>query len=304
MTSVLPERGLDDATAPRPADGLPAPSGPRVSPRRARSPRVTVIISAAFLLVLVVAAIFPGLVTRQDPIAVTLGIPLAAPSLDHWLGTDDAGRDVFSRLVHGAGASLGIGVGATVIAVVGGALLGLVAGLSGRLGDGLVMRAVDCLAAVPDLLLAMIVITVAGTGIGNALIAVGVAGIPSYARIVRAQTHRVKIAPFVENAVILGLGHVTVAVRHILPNAFRPLVPVVALRIGGAIGAGAGLSFLGLGVQPPQPEWGAMISSGRNFLVTDALLVVWPALAVILTVLAAGVLGRALNRRLEGRDLG
>jgi len=260
-------------------------------------------LSGVFLLALLVAALFPGLLTRQDPVAVTLGVPLSPPSAGHPLGTDEAGRDVFSRLVHGAGASLGIGFGATLIAVVGGALVGLIAGLGNRLVDGFFMRAVDCLVAVPDLLLAMIVITVSGAGVVTALVAVGVAGIPSVARIVRAQTHQVRVSPYIEAARILGLSRTTVALRHVLPNAFRPLIPAVALRIGGAIGAGAGLSFLGLGAQPPRPEWGAMISTGRNFLVNDPLLVLWPALAITLTVLATGTLGRALKRRLEGRDL-
>jgi len=287
------------------AQGEPK-SAATLAPRRTRSRRTAVsplvVTSGVFLGVLVLAALFPDVIAHQDPTAVTLGVPLSPPSAEHWLGTDEAGRDEFSRLVHGAGVSLGIGFGATVIAVVGGALLGLVAGLSNKFVDGFVMRAVDCLVAVPDLLLAMIVIAVAGTGVGNALIAVGIAGIPSYARIVRAQTHQVRVAPFIENARILGLGRTTVAFRHVLPNAFRPLIPVVALRIGGAIGAGAGLSFLGLGVQPPQPEWGAMISTGRNFLITDPMLVIWPALAVTLTVLAAGTIGRALKQRGEGRQ--
>jgi peptide/nickel transport system permease protein len=270
-------------------------------PRRAARVRVSFWLSALFVALLAVAVFFPGALTHQDPLAQDLGAVLQRPSAQHWLGADNAGRDVFARLVYGARISLGIGVGATVISVVFGSLFGLLAGLSGKIGDGSVMRAVDCLVAVPDILLALIVITIAGTGTFNALIAVGVAGIPGYARIVRAQTHQVKIAPFVESARILGLSRPVVAFRHILPNAFRPLVPVVALRVGGAIGAGAGLSFLGLGAQPPTPEWGAMISTGRDFLVSDPLLAVWPALLITLTVLAAGVLGRTLDRKLEGR---
>jgi peptide/nickel transport system permease protein len=273
----------------------------RTPRRRLRVPPLAAAASG-FLLVLVVVAVAPELFAHQDPIAVTLGDVLSPPSPQHWLGTDDAGRDEFSRLVFGARTSLGIGFGATLIGVIGGTILGLLAGLSGRATDGLVMRAVDCLVAVPDILLAMIVITVAGTGTANALIAIGIAGIPGYARVVRAQTHHVRVAPFVESARLLGISSFTVATRHVLPNAFRPLIPVVALRIGAAIGAGAGLSFLGLGAQPPQPEWGAMIASGRNFLASDPLLVMWPALLVTLTVLATGTVGRAIKQRLEGRD--
>lgn len=290
------------------AEGLPAPvavatdgARPGATARRRPRVRVSVALSGVFAVLLVVAALFPELLTHQNPLTQQLDQVLAPPSAQHWLGADSAGRDVLARLVYGTRISLGIGVGATVISVVAGSLFGLLAGLSGKIGDSIVMRAVDCLVAVPDILLALIVITIAGTGTWNALIAVGVAGIPGYARIVRAQTHQVRLAPFVEAARILGLGRVTIALRHVLPNAFRPLVPVIGLRVGGAIGAGAGLSFLGLGAQPPTPEWGAMIASGRDFLVSDPLLAIWPALLITLTVLSAGVLGRALHNRLEGR---
>lgn len=299
MTAIAPQPagGLDKAGGAGFAGGLPRAHG---ATRRRRF-RPLVVLSAAWLTLLILAALFPGLFTHQNPLAVTLGSPLQPPSALHLLGTDESGRDEFSRLLHGAGASLGIGFGATVLAVVAGAVFGLLAGLAGRFTDGFIMRAVDCVVAVPDLLLAMMVITIAGAGLWNATIAIGVAGIPSYTRIIRAQTHQVKIAQYVESARILGLNKTHVALKHVLPNAFRPLIPVVALRIGGAIGAGAGLSFLGLGVQPPAPEWGAMISTGRNFLVDDPLLVLWPALGITLTVLATGALGRALKRHLEGR---
>jgi peptide/nickel transport system permease protein len=293
MTAIAPEPAAAGL-----AGGLPAP---KARTRRRRRPRPVVALSGLFMLIVVVAALFPGLLAHQNPLAVTLGVPLRGPSATHLLGTDESGRDEFSRLIYGTGASVGIGFGATVIALLAGSVLGLVAGLAGKFADSVVMRAVDCLVAVPDLLLAMMVITIVGTGTWNATIAIGVASIPSYARIIRAQTHQVKVAGYIESARILGLNPVTVAIKHVLPNAFRPLVSVVALRIGGAIGAGAGLSFLGLGVQPPQPEWGAMISTGRDFLADDPLLVLWPALAVTLTVLAVGVLGRALKAHMEGR---
>ncbi|UOE43353.1 ABC transporter permease [Agromyces larvae] len=266
--------------------------------------RTSIVASAAFLALIISAALFPTVFAPYDPLEVDLRAILAPPSVDHWFGTDDAGRDVFSRIVHGAAASLAIGFGATIIGVVGGSLLGILAGLGPRWADASVMRLVDCLVAVPDILLAMIVITLAGGGTMNALIAVGIASIPSYARIIRAQSHQVRVAPYIEAARTLGIGSGLIAVRHVFPNAFRPLIPVIALRIGGAIGAGAGLSFLGLGAQPPEAEWGAMIASARNFLVNDPLLVFWPSLAVTLTVLAVGVIGRELKQRLEGRGLG
>ena len=259
--------------------------------------------SIVFLAALLLCWVAPGVIAPHDPLDVDLAAILAPPSAAHLLGTDEAGRDVLSRLIHGAGASLSIGFGATVVGLIGGCFLGIIAGLGPRIIDTIVMRLVDCLVAVPDILLALIVISLAGGGTFNVLLAVGVASIPGYARIIRAQAHQVKVAPYIESARTLGLSWGQVASRHVLPNAFRPLVPVIALRIGGAIGAGAGLSFLGLGAQPPAAEWGAMISTGRNFLVNDPFLVLWPALAVTLTVLAVSVVSTALKRRMEGRAL-
>ncbi|MGO1307379.1 MAG: ABC transporter permease [Microbacterium gubbeenense] len=276
-------------------DATPAPV------KRTLRARATLVASVIFLALLAVCWAAPGFVAPHDPLAVDLGAVLAPPSLAHPLGTDDAGRDVLSRLIHGAGASLSIGFGATLVGVVGGCVLGVIAGLGPRLLDGVIMRAVDCLVAIPDILLALIVISLAGGGTMNVLLAVGVASIPGYARIIRAQTHQVKVAPYIESARTMGVSWTFVAWHHVLPNAFRPLVPVVALRVGGAIGAGAGLSFLGLGAQPPSAEWGAMISSGRNFLANDPFLVLWPALAITLTVLAVSVVSVALKRHLEGR---
>ncbi|MGO3661174.1 ABC transporter permease [Microbacterium gubbeenense] len=278
-------------------DATPAPV------KRTLRARATLVASVIFLALLAVCWAAPGFVAPHDPLAVDLGAVLAPPSLAHPLGTDDAGRDVLSRLIHGAGASLSIGFGATLVGVVGGCVLGVIAGLGPRLLDGVIMRAVDCLVAIPDILLALIVISLAGGGTMNVLLAVGVASIPGYARIIRAQTHQVKVAPYIESARTMGVSWTFVAWHHVLPNAFRPLVPVVALRVGGAIGAGAGLSFLGLGAQPPSAEWGAMISSGRNFLANDPFLVLWPALAITLTVLAVSVVSVALKRHLEGRIL-
>lgn len=277
-------------------------TGPRVRLRPLWL-RTSIVVSASFLILIVAAALFPTAFAPHDPLTVDLRAILSPPSTEHWLGTDDAGRDVFSRLVHGAGASLAIGFGATIIGVVGGSILGILAGLGPRWADASIMRLVDCLVAVPDILLAMIVITLAGGGTMNALIAVGIASIPSYARTIRAQAHQVRVAPYIEAARTLGIGSGLVAARHVFPNAFRPLIPVIALRVGGAIGAGAGLSFLGLGAQPPEAEWGAMIASARNFLVNDPLLTLWPSLTVTITVLAVGVIGRELKQRLEGRGL-
>ena len=274
--------------------------------RRRRRPlwlRLGIIAAGIYLLLAVLSALLPSVLAPHDPYEVHIRAILAPPSAEHWLGTDESGRDVLSRLIYGAQASLAIGFGATVIGVVAGSVFGLLSGLGPKWLDALIMRAVDCLVAVPDILLALIVITLVGGGTTNTLIAVGIASIPGYARIIRAQTHLVRVSPYIEASRILGLSRCEIAVRHVLPNSFRPLVSVIALRMGGAIGAGAGLSFLGLGAPPPQAEWGAMISTARNFLLTDPLLVLWPALALTFTVVAVTVLAREIKQRLEGRSV-
>ncbi|GAA4912539.1 ABC transporter permease [Nesterenkonia rhizosphaerae] len=265
--------------------------------------RLGIITAGLYLLLAILSALFPSVLAPHDPYQVHMRAILAPPSSEHWLGTDESGRDVLSRLVYGAQASLAIGFGATVLGVVAGSFFGLLSGLGPKWLDTLIMRAVDCLVAVPDILLALIVITLVGGGTINTLIAVGIASIPGYARIIRAQTHQVRVSPYIEASRILGLNRYEVAVRHVFPNAFRPLVSVIALRMGGAIGAGAGLSFLGLGAPPPQAEWGAMISTARNFLLTDPMLVLWPALALTFTVVAVTVLAREIKQRLEGRSV-
>ncbi|MGO1921346.1 MAG: ABC transporter permease, partial [Microbacterium sp.] len=181
-------------------DATPAPV------KRTLRARATLVASVIFLALLAVCWAAPGFVAPHDPLAVDLGAVLAPPSLAHPLGTDDAGRDVLSRLIHGAGASLSIGFGATLVGVVGGCVLGVIAGLGPRLLDGVIMRAVDCLVAIPDILLALIVISLAGGGTMNVLLAVGVASIPGYARIIRAQTHQVKVAPYIESARTMGVS--------------------------------------------------------------------------------------------------
>jgi peptide/nickel transport system permease protein len=272
----------------------------RATGRRSRV-QPALILAVVFLLLLIAAALFPAALAPYDPLQVNVRNGLAPPSAEHLLGTDESGRDVLSRLIYGARPSLIMGFGATAIGLVGGVALGLFAGMAPRLLDGAVMRIVDCVIAIPDLLLALIVITLVGAGTSSAMLAVGVASIPGSARIIRAQTHAVKNSPYVEAASTLGLSRLTVVRRHVLPNAFRPLIPVTTLRVGGAIAAGAGLSFLGLGAQPPAAEWGSMISTGRSFLDNDPWLVMAPALAVTLTVLALGTVGRELKRRSEGR---
>jgi peptide/nickel transport system permease protein len=269
---------------------------------RARRPRPGVALAVFFLVLLALAALVPDLLTGQDPLESNAD-PFLAPFADpgHPLGTDQNGRDLLARLVHGAGASLSMGLGATAIGVVGGTVLGLIAGLGTRYTELLVMRLLDIVLAIPELLLALVVIALLGAGTVDALVAVGVATIPYYARMVRAQTHVVRRSGYVEAATALGMGRAAVIRRHVLPNAVRPLLVLATIGIGTAIGVGASLSFLGLGARPPAPEWGSMLSSAIPYISYDWPLVAVPAATITLTVLAVTVTGRDLKRRSEGR---
>lgn len=258
-------------------------------------------LATLFLAWLVAAALVPQWLTTQDPLAANARQAFQAPSAAHWLGTDENGRDLLARVIHGAGPSLALGLEATAIGLGLGVLIGLLAGLGTRTLDGLLMRAVDVLLAFPDLLLALVIITFWGQGHLNAVIAVGAASVPRYARLVRAQVQVVRTLPYVEAARTLGLPTPQLVWRHVLPNAIRPVLVLATIGIGGKIAAGASLSFLGFGAPPPAPEWGAMIAVGRNFLSHAGWLVAAPGVVVTLTVISVTALGRAALRQREGR---
>lgn len=258
-------------------------------------------VAAAVLLLLVLAALAPQLFTAQDPLAVDSARTLSPPSAGHLLGTDENGRDVFSRIVFGTRTSLLLGFGAIAIALVGGGLLGVAAGLGNRVVDNLIMRVSDIGLAFPELLLALVVITVAGGGTSNALLAIGVANIPGYARVVRAQTLSIRRSSYVEAAHALGLSASRVVLRHVLPNAVKPVLILATIGVGSALVAGSALSFLGLGTPPPEPEWGSMLSTARNFISRAWWYGVFPGAAITLTVISVTVVGRALRLRSEGR---
>ena len=193
--------------------------------------RLDLLLAGAVVLLLLAAAINPAWLTSIDPQNASAADAFLAPSAAHWLGTDENGRDVLARLIYGARASLEMGVAATVIGVVGGVALGLAAGLGGRLADGIVMRFVDVLLAFPEILLALVIITFWGQGLTNAIVAIGVAGIPRYARLARAQSQSVRHSAYVEAAVTLGLRQPTIIWRHVLPNSIKPILVLAALGV-------------------------------------------------------------------------
>jgi len=268
---------------------------------RLRKLRPGLALAGLFVLFLVVAALQPHWLASGDPLAANARDAFLAPGAAHWLGTDENGRDVWTRLIYGVRPSLLMGLAATAMGVTSGILIGLFAGLGHRIVDGFLMRVVDVLLAFPDLLLALVIITFWGEGTVNAIIAVGVASVPRYARMVRAQAHLVGKSQYVEAAVTLGLRRSTLVFRHILPNAIKPVLILATIGIGSKIVAGAALNFLGFGSPPPAPEWGAMLSAGRNFMSNAWWLVATPGLAITLTVLSITALGRHFLLRSEGK---
>ncbi|HBQ5664856.1 TPA: ABC transporter permease [Klebsiella variicola] len=247
------------------------------------------------VLLLVVAVFFPSLFTPYTPEKMDFSAILQPPDLRHWFGTDQLGRDVFTRVVYGTSLSLSIGVGATLIASAGGIVLGTLAGLAPRAVRQLLVRLLDIMLAFPDLLLALLAITVLGRGPENTLLAVGLAGIAGYARLVRAQVLQVRLSGYVQHAVALGEPPMVIILRHIVPNTLRPLLVLATVGIGYSILSASALSFLGLGVTPPTAEWGALLSEGRNFLDSAPWVSLLPASVVALSVIAITLLGRRVQ---------
>jgi peptide/nickel transport system permease protein len=284
------------------ADGLSTiaiRSTPRgASPRRLR-PAVW---SAALFLLLVVAwAVAPAAFTSGSPFDTDIEAAIQAPSVSHWFGTDASGRDIYTRVVFGARSSLLIGTGATALALVAAITFGFAAGLGGRFTDGAISRFLEVLLALPGLLLALLFIAMFGPGVATEIVAVALGSAAGYAWMVRGQVISVKNSGYVGAATALGHSRFRIVTRHVFPNAMRPLVVLATLGVGQSIVWASSLSFLGLGVAPPAPEWGAMLDAGRDFVATAWWLELFPGLAIVGCTLAVTVLGRHLQQRLEGR---
>ncbi|NQX26483.1 ABC transporter permease [Microbacteriaceae bacterium VKM Ac-2854] len=256
--------------------------------------RVADLLAGVFVSALLVAAVFPG-VAPYDPLAIDPGAAFQGPTAAHLFGTDESGRDLLSRVIAGAGASLLIGVAATAIGLGLGTILGLIAALGGRVADAVVARILEVFFSFPGLLLALLVIVVTGPGVIPATVAVGLSTAPGYARILRGQLLGIRSAGYVEAARVLGHGPWRILLRHILPNTFAPLTVLATLGIGQAIVWAAALSYLGLGAEPPAPEWGAMLSAGRTYIGSAWWMTVFPGLVIVLTTIATTVLGRRLR---------
>ncbi|MFC0440043.1 ABC transporter permease [Kutzneria buriramensis] len=262
-----------------------------------RSRRIGAWLGATLLVLVLAVLVFPEWFSSGRPNATDVRHAFTPPSLGHLFGTDELGRDVYTRVVYGAGISLGIGVLAVGIGVVGGVLLGLLSGLGRGWVDTVAMRVVDVLLAVPELLLALLVVAIIGRGSLNVALAIGVAAVPHFARLVRGQALSVLRSEYVEAAKILGVPPVRYLGRHVLPNVGGPLVVMASIGTGSAITAAAGLSVLGLGPPAPSPEWGAMLSEGQAYLGTAWWIAVFPGLAVVVVVLSVTLLGRGVQAR-------
>lgn len=293
--------GVASTAAPRLAPP-PAPAAKSLRPvlidlQRLR--RLSPTLALAWLVIATAAlwALVPGWFAHQNPVVGQAGQQLLAPGLAHWLGTDALGRDLWARVVHGSVHSLSGAFLAVAVGLVAGTLIGLLAGAAGGRVDDALMRLVDVLLAVPSLLLSLTIIILLGFGTINAAIAVGVASVAGFARLVRAEVVRVRRSDYVEAAFGSGGRFAAVLWRHVLPNSLTSVVALAALQFGSAILSISTLGFLGYGAPPPTPEWGLLIAEGRNYIATAWWLTTAPGLVVVAVVLAANRIGASFARR-------
>jgi peptide/nickel transport system permease protein len=269
--------------------------------RTRRRVRPAVTLASAYLTLMLAWAVAPGVFTSGTAYDTDIETPLKPPSSEHWFGTDASGRDVFTRVVYGTQSSLAIGVGATALALIAAIVLGFAAGLGGRFADGAISRFIEVVLSIPGLLIALLFIAMFGPGVVTQILAVAIGSAVGYARMVRGQVIAVKDSGYVSAATALGHSRTRIIARHVFPNAMRPLVVLGTMGVGQSIVWASSLSFLGLGVAPPAPEWGAMLNAGRDFVSTAWWLELFPGLAIVGCTLAITVVGRYLQQRLEGR---
>jgi peptide/nickel transport system permease protein len=263
--------------------------------------RGLVIFGFVVVLILVITAIFAPLIAPYDPEITNLDQRLQTPGSQHWLGTDSVGRDTLTRVIYGTRTSLVIGLVAVALAAFIGMTLGMIAGYYGGWVYAIIMRIIDAIMAFPMILLALIISALLGSGIVNVIIALSVSMMPSYARLMSAQVVSVKQSDYVTAARSLGVDHLRIMLKHIVPNCFPPLIVLITMMLGATILAEAGLSFLGVGIKPPVAAWGAMVNDGRAYLITDPVLSIAPGVAIMLVVFAFNMIGDGLRDALDPR---
>jgi peptide/nickel transport system permease protein len=253
----------------------------------------------ALIVVLVTSALLAPWVAPYDPAKMDVRARLQGPSLKHVFGTDNFGRDIFSRIVYAGRISLVIGFVAVGIGAVFGGMTGAISGYYGRGLDSLLMRAMDVLLSIPQIILAIAIVGAMGASLLNLMIAVGISVLPRYARLVRASAMSLRDLEFIEAARAAGAGDLRIIVQNIIPNCMAPLIVLSTLGVAQAILSAATLSFLGLGIQPPTPEWGSMLSDGRQFLRNAPHITIFPGLAIVVVVMALNMLGDGLRDALD-----
>jgi peptide/nickel transport system permease protein len=282
-------------------DVLPRESSPlqRAFSRLLRRP--SAVLGLAVVVAFVAVAIAAPLIAPYDPLATSWGAIRKAPSAAHLFGTDELGRDVLSRVIFGARASLLAGVVSVLISLSLGIPIGLLAGYIGRWTDGVISRVTDAMLATPFLILAIALAAFLGPSLTNAMIAIGISATPVFIRLTRAQVLAVKVEDYVEAARALGNPHWRIAIRHVMPNVVPPLIVQATLAIAAAVIAEASLSFLGLGQQPPAPSWGSMLNTAKNYVEQAPWMAVWPGLSIFALVLSFNLLGDGLRDALDPR---
>ncbi len=253
------------------------------------------------ILLLILCAIFADVIAPYGIDDQDLSRRFIRPCKEFPMGTDNFGRDIFSRIIYGTRISLRVGLFATAISAVAGTILGAVSGYYGKTIDNVIMRVVDVMLAIPSILLAISIAAALGPGLRNVMIAISIGSIPSFARMVRASALTVKEQEYIEAARSIGAGDLRIITRHILPNCMAPIIVQATMGVAGAILSTSGLSFIGLGISPPTPEWGAMLSAGRQYIRDAGYIVLFPGLVIMVTILAINLLGDGLRDALDPR---
>ena len=259
------------------------------------------VIAAVVMILFILASVFANLITTHDISSTDLTHILSTPSKTYWLGTDHLGRDLFARIVYGGRISLAVGFIAVGIGMFFGCAIGAVSAYRGGKFDLYVMRVLDVFQSIPSMLLAIAISATLGSGISNCMIAVGITNIPRFARVTRASVMTIKESEFIEASRALGEKSWKIIVRHLLPNSLAPIIVQASISIGSGILACSSLSFLGLGVNPPTPEWGSILSEARNYMYDSPLFVVFPGLAIVISIVCMNLIGDGLRDALDPR---
>ena len=294
--TILPEQGRAWRSA------LPKqPSALRRGFRRWLATR-QIVLGGSVILLLVVLAIFAPLLAPYEPDQIGVARRLSVPDPGHWLGTDEFGRDILSRIIFGTRLTLYVGLVAVGIGFVCGTSVGAIAAYAGHWVSGLLMRTIDLLYTFPDVLIALGLVAFLGPSLTNAMVAVGISVVPYYARVTYAIVLAERQKTYVDAAQVIGAGHARVIVRHLLPNVLPPMIVVVSLGFSAAVLSAAALSFLGLGAQPPAAEWGLMLATGRNYIQRAPWVVIAPGMAIFIAVMAFNLLGDGIRDVLDPRQ--